>query len=116
MASDYAYKYDLLRTYLVELIHVVQKLQPASAPALAPAAARLATQFTELLEHQFPLNAPASQPRLRTAKDYADALAVHVNHLNRVLKETTGHTTTTLIGNRTKPSGCLSKPPRTFRK
>ncbi len=28
MASDYTYKYDLLRTYLVELIHVAQKLQP----------------------------------------------------------------------------------------
>lgn len=100
MASDYAYKYDLLRTYLVELLHVVQKLQPATAPALAPAAARLATQFAELLERQFPLAAPAAQPRLRTAKDYAAALAVHVVHLNRVLKEVTGHTTTTLISNR----------------
>jgi AraC family transcriptional activator of pobA len=27
-------------------------------------------------------------------------LAVHVNHLNRVLKETTGHTTTALISRR----------------
>ena len=36
--------------------------------------------------------------RLRTATDYADQLAVHVNHFNWVLKETTGHTTTALIG------------------
>jgi len=100
MASDYAYKYDLLRTYLVELIHRVQKLQPAASPAQVPAATRLAAQFAELLERQFPLDASASPLRLRTAKDYADALAVHVVHLNRVLKEATGHTTTTLLGNR----------------
>jgi len=37
---------------------------------------------------------------LRTAKDYADRLAVHVNHLNKVLKENTGKTTTDLISNR----------------
>ena len=66
----------------------------------AAAAGRLAAQFAELLERQFPLAAPASAPHLRTAKDYASALAVHVVHLNRVLKEATGHTTTTLIGNR----------------
>ena len=100
MASDYAYKYDLLRTYLVELIHLVQKLQPVATPARPPAATRLAAQFAELLERQFSLDAPAGPPRLRTAKAYADALAVHVVHLNRVLKEATGHTTTTLLGNR----------------
>ena len=100
IASDYAYKYDLLRTYLAELIHVVQKLQPVATPTLTPAATRLAAQFAELLEGRFPLNAPTNRPRLRTAKDYADALAVHVVHLNRVLKAATGHTTSTLIGNR----------------
>ena len=102
IASDYAYKYDLLRTYLVELIHLVQKLQPAPTATRPPATTRLTTQFTELLESQFALDtdAPASLPRLRTAKDYADHLAVHIVHLNRVLKETTGHTTTNLISNR----------------
>ncbi|MEX8548366.1 MAG: helix-turn-helix transcriptional regulator [Mucilaginibacter sp.] len=37
---------------------------------------------------------------LRTPKDYADRLAVHVNHLNKVLKETTGSTTTETISKR----------------
>lgn len=101
IASGYTYKYDLLRAYLLELIHLGQKLQPA--PALAPthsASARLAAQFAELLERQFPLESPQQRLRLRTATDYAAQLAVHVNHLNRVLKETTGHTTTTLLGGR----------------
>jgi AraC-like DNA-binding protein len=101
MSSGYAYKYDLLRAYLWELIHLGQKLQPAPAPGPAhSAAARLTAQFAELLERQFPLATPQQQLRLRTATDYADHLAVHVNHLNRVLKETTGHTTTALIGSR----------------
>jgi AraC family transcriptional activator of pobA len=101
LASGYAYKYDLLRAYLLELIHLGQKLQPG--PALAPthsAAARLAALFADLLERQFPLDTPQQRLRLRTATDYASQLAVHVNHLNRVLKETTGYTTTALIGGR----------------
>ncbi|GAB4022617.1 helix-turn-helix domain-containing protein [Spirosoma koreense] len=101
LASDYAYKYDLLRTYVLELIHVGQKLQPA--PAQNPvhsASARVSSLFTELLERQFPIEKPEQQLRLRTASDYADQLAVHVNHLNKVLKETTGRTTTELIGHR----------------
>lgn len=99
--SGYAYSYELLRAYLLELIYYGQKLQPDLAPLPAPTAAgRLAAQFAELLERQFPLAAPRQQLSLRTARDYAEALAVHVNHLNRVLKEATGHTTTTLLAGR----------------
>jgi AraC family transcriptional activator of pobA len=101
LASTYAYKYDLLRTYLLELIHVGQKLQPAPPQAIVHnASARVTALFGELLERQFPLETPQQQLRLRTAKHYADELAVHVNHLNRVLKETTGCTTTKLISSR----------------
>ena len=101
IASAYAYKYDLLRAYLLELMHDVQKLQPAQA--LVPshgASARLTAQFSDLLERQFPLESPQQRLRLRTATDYAGQLAVHVNHLNRVLKDTTGHTTTGLVSAR----------------
>ena len=102
LPSAYAFRPELLRTYLWELIYLVQKLQPAPA-RLAPhrAPARLAAQFAELLERQFTgLDSPKPLPRLRTATDYARQLAVHVNHLNRVLKETTGHTTTALLSRR----------------
>lgn len=101
LRSDYAYKYDLLRTYLMELIHYGQKLQPATA--LHPAhnaSARVSSLFAELLERQFPIESPAQKLTLRTAADYAAQLAVHVNHLNKVLKETTGATTTSLISSR----------------
>lgn len=99
--SDYAYKYDLLRNYVMELIHYGQKLQPATA--LYPshtASARVSSLFIELLERQFPIESHHQQLRLRTAKDYADMLSVHVNHLNKVLKEHTGKTTTALISGR----------------
>jgi AraC-like DNA-binding protein len=98
MASDYAHKYDLLRAYTLELIHLGQKRQPATSLHPAHSApARLTSRFIELLEQQFPLENPQQQVRLRTAVAYADQLAVHVNHLNKVLKETTGRTTTSLI-------------------
>lgn len=101
LASDYAFKYDLLRTYVLELIHYGQKLQPATA--LYPthsASARVSSLFVELLERQFPIESPQQTLKLRTANDFADRLAVHVNHLNKVLKEQTGNTTTALISSR----------------
>ena len=101
LASDYAYKYDLIRNYVLELIHYGQKLQPATS--LYPAhnaSARVSTLFIELLERQFPIESPNQKLNLRTAKDYADRLAVHVNHLNKVLKEKTGKTTTDIISRR----------------
>jgi len=100
-ASDYAFKYDLIRNYVMELVHLGQKLQPASV--LYPkhsASERVSSLFVELLERQFPIESNRQRIGLRTAKDYADRLAVHVNHLNKVLKENTGRTTTEVIGNR----------------
>jgi AraC-like DNA-binding protein len=37
---------------------------------------------------------------LKSAKDYADRLSVHVNYLNKKLKESTGKTTTEIIAER----------------
>ncbi|HVD97261.1 MAG TPA: helix-turn-helix transcriptional regulator [Cytophagaceae bacterium] len=101
LSSDYVYKYDLLRNYVMELIHYGQKLQPASAlyPAHT-ASTRVSSLFIELLERQFPIESPHQRLLLRTAKDYADRLSVHVNHLNKVLKENTGKTTTDVISSR----------------
>jgi AraC family transcriptional activator of pobA len=101
ISSNYAYKYDLLRNYVLELIHYGQKLQPATV--LYPthnASARVSSLFIELLERQFPIESPQQQLKLRTAKDFADRLSVHVNHLNKVLKENLGKTTTEIITGR----------------
>lgn len=101
ITSDYAFKYDLIRNYVLEVIHFGQKLQPASALyATHNASARISSLFVELLERQFPIESPQQTIVLRTAKDFADRLSVHVNHLNKVLRETTGKTTTELISTR----------------
>jgi len=99
--SDYVYKYDLLRNYVLELVHFAQKLQPAKTTHTdSNAAARISTLFMELLERQFPIESPFQQIKFRSAIEYARQLAVHVNHLNRALKETTGKTTSELIAER----------------
>jgi AraC family transcriptional activator of pobA len=101
LATDYIYKYDLLRNLVLELIHYGQKLQPMSVLNPAQNASdRISSLFIELLERQFPVELPQQRLDLRTAKDYADRLNVHVNHLNKVLKEITGHTTTDIITKR----------------
>ena len=101
IASDYEYKYDLLRNYVLELIHYGQKLQPVTAlRANQNAAARITSLFIELLERQFPIESTSQKLELRSAKEYAERLAIHVNYLNKVLKENTGKTTTEMITGR----------------
>lgn len=99
--SDYTYKYDLLCNYTLELIHTGLKLQPVkeSAPH-GNAAGRISTMFTDLLERQFPIESPVQQVNFRTAIDFANQLSVHVNHLNKALKDTTGKSTSELIAER----------------
>jgi hypothetical protein len=43
-----------------------------------------------LLERQFPIENSDQRLQLKSAKDYADRLSVHVNYLNKKLKESTG--------------------------
>ena len=99
--SDYTYKYDLLRNYITELTHYALKRQPSESLYQHPDAnSRITAVFTELLERQFPIETPAQRFTLRSAKDFASQLSVHVNHLNRAIKETTGKTTTHYITER----------------
>lgn len=99
--SDYTYKYDLLRNYIMELAHFALKRQPSETLYRHPDAnSRITSVFMELLERQFPIETPGQRFGLRSAKDFADRLSVHVNHLNRAVKSTTGKTTTNLIAER----------------
>lgn len=99
--SEYLYKDDLIRNYISLMIHEALKLQPSeNFDQHKNAASRLTKVFFELLERQFPIESPAEPLALRTAHDYAGVLAVHVNYLNRSVKEVTGKTTTALIAER----------------
>jgi AraC family transcriptional activator of pobA len=100
--SDYVHKDDLLRNQLSMIIHEAARLQPASPyPAVATnAAERITNLFMTLLDVQFPVTKQYYEPILKNAQDYADRLAVHVNHLNRSVKEVTGKSTTAHIADR----------------
>ncbi|OXA83822.1 helix-turn-helix domain-containing protein [Flavobacterium hercynium] len=100
--SDYTYKYDVLRNLVFELIHSALKMQPAniSVTQHSNASSRISSLFLELLERQFPIENSRQRFSLRSAADFADQLTVHVNHLNRALKETTQKTTSEIITER----------------
>ncbi|WP_157603456.1 helix-turn-helix domain-containing protein [Spirosoma telluris] len=48
----------------------------------------------------FPLDDTHQQVKFRSASDFANQLNIHVNHLNRAVKETTQKTTSQLIAER----------------
>ena len=99
--SDYTYKDDLIRNYINLIIHEALKLQPSEHyDQHKNAASRLTSVFLELLERQFPVESADNPLQLKTAQDYAAALHVHVNYLNRAVKEVTGKSTTTHITER----------------
>jgi AraC family transcriptional activator of pobA len=100
--SEYVHKYDVLRTLVFELLHFAMKMQPYEKFDKQPvnASQRISTLFLELLERQFPIDDNHQSVSLRAASDYAGQLNVHVNHLNRAVKETTQKTTTQIIAER----------------
>ncbi|RZL50560.1 MAG: AraC family transcriptional regulator [Pedobacter sp.] len=101
LKSDYTFKFDLIRNYIMEVIHGALKLQPSETLYKhADANARITAVFTELLERQFPIETRSQQFKLRSAKDFAEKLNVHPNHLNRAIKTATGKTTTAHIADR----------------
>lgn len=100
-SSDYTYKDDLIRNYINLIIHEALKLQPSEEyDQNKNAASRLTSVFLELLERQFPVESADKPLLLKTAQDYASNLNVHVNYLNRAVKEVTGKSTTSHITER----------------
>lgn len=100
-STNYAFKDDLIRNYINLIIHEALKIQPAeNFDQVKNAAHRITNVFLELLERQFPIESTSRPLKLRTAQDYATTLNLHVNYLNRAVKETTGKSTTTHISER----------------
>jgi AraC-like DNA-binding protein len=101
IGSEYVFKYDLIRNYVMEMMHYAMKIQPTETLYQhSDANARITAVFTELLERQFPIESSTQRFQMKSAKDFADQLNVHVNHLNRAVRTTTGKTTTEHIAER----------------
>jgi AraC family transcriptional activator of pobA len=98
--TDYTFKDDLIRNYINLIIHEALKMQPSeNYHKHKNASSRIASVFLELLERQFPVE--SDHPlQLKTAQDYAKSLNLHVNYLNRAVKEVTGKPTTAHITER----------------
>lgn len=112
ISTDYQFKQDLLRMIVMELIHFAMKLQPTitSLKQNGNAAHRIYNLFIDLLERQFPIESVIHSIFLKSPSEYAKQLNVHVNHLNRSVKEMTGKSTYTIISERTlKESKILLK-------
>lgn len=99
--TDYVHKYDVLRNQLNLLMHEAVKLQPNTTfHKHNNASERITSLFLEILERQFPIDNAQQTLKLRTAKDYASSLSVHVNHLNHAVKKVTDKSTSTHISDR----------------
>lgn len=100
--SEYIHKYDMLRNLALEMMHTALKLEPANSIRYTPGNAnqKIAMLFLELLERQFPIEGAHNKIKLKSPSDFANQLAVHVNHLNRAVKETTVKTTSQIIADR----------------
>ncbi len=99
--TDYAFKNDLIRNYINLVIHEALKMQPSdNFLKHQNASSRITSLFLDLLERQFPIESMQTPLRLKTAQDFAHRLSVHVNHLNRSVKEITGKPTSRHIAER----------------
>ncbi|MDP5141001.1 MAG: helix-turn-helix transcriptional regulator [Spirosomaceae bacterium] len=100
--SDYIHKYDVLKNKVFDLIHLAMKTQPSAKieQRAINASERITWLFEELLERQFPLEENNAVVQLRTPADFSFHLNVHVNHLNRAVKQVIGKTTSQLISER----------------
>ena len=97
--GEFTFKDDAIRTLVLQLIHSALKIRLAitASPEKVTAANRITALFLELLERQFPIDSTSAEVQLRTPSDFANQLAVHVNHLNKSVKEITNKTTTGII-------------------
>lgn len=99
--GDYHYKAELIKSCIELVIHEALRIQPSqNQPYFKNAATRITHLFMDLLERQFPIERTGEPLRLRTAQDFAKGLSVHVNYLNRSVKEITGKPTSVHIAGR----------------
>lgn len=100
--SEVSFKYDRMRILVYELLHYTLKQRPDlnHISSVKSASERLAVKFVELLERQFPVEETGNPLQLVTPSDFANTLSVHVNHLNKIMKETFGKSTSVIIHER----------------
>jgi AraC family transcriptional activator of pobA len=99
--SDYPHKAELIKSCIALVIHEALRIQPSQQnTSIKNGAGRVTHLFMDLLEKQFPIERSDDPLRLRSPQDFAAELAVHINYLNRAVKEITGKPTSAHIAAR----------------
>lgn len=105
-AADNGLKEELTHSFIHLIIYEAMRgKQEHPYKVQHNAAQRTVELFLLLLDRQFPINYPQGKLEMRSANDYAQRLSIHVNHLNRVVKQVTGKTTTDIIASRIVKEG-----------
>jgi AraC family transcriptional regulator, transcriptional activator of pobA len=102
LSSTYQHKYDAIRNCIFEILHKAMKMVPMEKIKEKDpnALQRVSLLFLELLERQFPIEDSRQRIQLRSASAFAEQLFIHVNYLNKAIKETTQKTTSHIISER----------------
>ncbi|MCW3462704.1 AraC family transcriptional regulator [Chitinophaga nivalis] len=89
-----AFKQEAILIYLKLLMLEGKRIaaQNQTPVRVLTAAQLLAQKFTDKLEKQFPIEYTHQQLPLKTAKEFAQVLNTHPNHLNACVKSVTGRT------------------------
>ncbi len=96
---DYPDKDELFRSYLSLIFHEAIQMSGAGITTDNPPP-RIASEFIRLLNRQFPVDLPLQAITLKKPADFANRIAVHINHLNTVVQKATGKSTTKHISER----------------
>lgn len=94
------YREDALQAYLQLLMVESMKLSKFPNPDVVSEEFSRIHQFFNLLEKEASIINYDTPIRIKTAKEFAAALAIHPNYLNELLKKHTGQNTSTHIRNR----------------
>jgi len=100
--SSLPYKKELMLSFLKLIFNTVIRFAKARTQGdeRSERPDRLVSRFLQLLNGQFPVDAPDSVLRFKNPGDFALLLHVHVNHLNHTVRKLTGKSTSGIIRER----------------
>jgi AraC-like DNA-binding protein len=99
--GTFEYKEEIIQNMLRLIVYTAIKIRQTNHVASkAQKQHVLVTCFLDMLDTQFPVDSPLHPIRLKTPIDFASGLNVHVNHLNHVMKQYTGKSTSQIIAER----------------
>ncbi|GLB48552.1 helix-turn-helix domain-containing protein [Neptunitalea lumnitzerae] len=100
LATNYSFAEEKVFALIQLIIYEVLPKCPEVIDGKSLKKDSLSNRFFKILEDHFSLLDDDTPLLYKTPSDYSNMLAVHPNHLNRVLKKSTGKTTSILISER----------------